>query len=242
MAQNKTKKLAQSAKGSDSYHHGDLRATLLAAAIKMLKNKDANELSLRELAREAGVSIAAPYRHFKNKQELIAAIMTEGFELQSKYMRESAEENKNDILKMYYGCGLSYFKMGKSHPQHFKLMFGPELIPNEDYPELQLAACSTFALLKNMVIKCQEAKLIGEGDPYNKALNCWTMVHGFTVLYAEGRLNWLGVNKENSEKAFLTLMSQFLVGNQQPLAKSDYGFSTFGTKESILNREMMDKL
>ena len=242
MSQSKTKKAPKVVKRSDGYHHGDLKSTLLETAIKMLKSKSPGELSLRELAREAGVSIAAPYRHFKNKEELIAALMTQGFELQSKYMKESAEAHKDDILQMYYGCGLSYFKMGKNHPQHFKLMFGSELIPNNDYPDLQVAACSTFALLKNMVVKCQEAKLIGAGDPYNKALNCWTMVHGFTVLYAEGRLSWLGVTKENAESAFMTLMSQFLIGNEQPLVSSNYGFSMFGTKDSASSREMMDKL
>lgn len=242
MSQIKTKKKAKSQNKLDGYHHGDLKSTLLETAIKMLKTKTPNELSLRELAREAGVSIAAPYRHFKNKEELLAALMTQGFELKSKYMRESIEKNQGDILQMYYGCGLSYFKMGKNHPQHFKLMFGAELVPGNKYPDLQIASCSTFALLKNMVIKCQEAKLIGEGDPYVKSLNCWTMVHGFTVLYAEGHLNWLGVTKDNAEKAFMTLMSQFLIGNQEPLIKSDYGFSMFETKESSSNREMMDKL
>ena len=236
------KKKSKKLNTSDGYHHGDLKSTLLDAAIKMLKTKSARELSLRELAREAGVSIAAPYRHFKNKEELIAALMTQGFELKSKYMRESAEKNQGDILQLYYDCGLAYFRMGKNHPQHFKLMFGAELIPENKYPDLQLASCSTFALLKNMVIKCQEAKLIGEGDPYVKALNCWTTVHGFTVLYAEGHLKWLGVTKENAEKAFMTMMSQFLIGNQKSLEKSDYGFSIFETKDSIQNRHMMDQL
>lgn len=242
MSQGKTKKAGKSPAKSDGYHHGDLKSTILDAAIKMLKTKSPSELSLRELAREAGVSIAAPYRHFKNKEELLAALMTQGFELKSKYMRESAEKNKGDILQMYYGCGLSYFRMGKNHPQHFKLMFGAELFEHNKYTDLQFASCSTFALLKNMIVQCQEAKLIGEGDPYIKALNCWTMVHGFTVLYAEGHLNWLGVTKDNAEKAFMTLMSQFLIGSQQPLEKSNFGFSIFETKESLHNREMMDKL
>jgi len=242
MTQVKIKKLSKTPEKSDGYHHGDLKSTLLDAAIKMLKTKSPSELSLRELAREVGVSAAAPYRHFNNKDELLAALMTQGFELKSKYMRESAEKNQGDILQIYYSCGLSYFKMGKNHPQYFKLMFGAELIPEKKYPDLQEASSSAFAILKNMVIRCQEAKLIGEGDPYVKALNCWSVVHGFTVLYAEGHLKWLGVNKENAEKAIMTLMSQFLIGNQQALEKSDYGFSIFETKESIRNREMMDQL
>lgn len=242
MAQIKTKKIIKKPKKSDGYHHGDLKSTLLETAVKMLKTRNPEDLSLRELAREAQVSIAAPYRHFKNKEELIAALMTQGFELKSKYMKESMERHQGNLLQMYYGCGLSYFKMGKDHPQHFKLMFGSKLIPDQEHPALQLAACSTFALLKNMVVQCQQAKLIGEGDPYNKALNCWTTVHGFTVLYAEGRLSWLGVTEENAEKAFMTLMSQFLIGHQQPLSQSDYGFSTFQTADSVQNRDMMDNL
>jgi AcrR family transcriptional regulator len=244
MAQSKTTTKAVKGqvkpKKSDSYHHGDLKSELLETALKMLKTKSPNELSLRELAREAGVSQAAPYRHFKSKEELMAAIMTQGFELKSKYMQEAVEKNKDDVLKMYYACALSYFKMGKNHPQHFKLMFGPEVIPDKEHQLLMHASCTSFALLKNMIVKCQDEKLIGGGDPYVRALHCWTVVHGFTMLYAEGRLKWLGVTDENAEQAFLSLLSQYLKGGESPLLKQ--GFEVFHTKESAPNLEHLEQL
>lgn len=242
MKKMRTKRTAKKSSKPEAYHHGDLKLTLIDTAIKMLKTRAPAEISLRELAREAGVSQAAPYRHFKNKEELLAAIMTQGFELKTKYMKQSMEENKSDILKMYYGCGLSYFKMGKNHPQHFKLMFGSEIIPSQKYPALQVSACTTFALLKKMIVTCQEAGLVGHGDPYHKALNCWSMVHGFTMLYAEGRLEWLGVTETNAESAFMTLMSQYLLGNKKPLSESNFDFLPFQTDLSRINKENMDKI
>ncbi|MBX9768247.1 MAG: TetR/AcrR family transcriptional regulator, partial [Bdellovibrionales bacterium] len=107
---------------TDGYHHGNLRTVLLRTSIRMLKTQPATELSLRKLAREAGVSQAAPYRHFKKKEDLIAALMTEGFEIKARYMKEAVEASNGDLENQLFACALSYFKMGKNHPQHFKLM------------------------------------------------------------------------------------------------------------------------
>lgn len=203
-------------KAHHSYHHGDLKTTLLEAALKMLRSTPPNEISLRELARTAGVSQAAPYRHFKNKEELLVALAIQGFEIKLGYIKESMEAHSHEPLQMYYHSGLSYFKMGLKHPQHFKLMFSSDFIPNEERPELMQAATKTFILFAEMIGLCQKSQIIGSGDPYQIALNCWTVIHGFTVLYAERRLECFGINEDIAESAVKSLMEQFLIGAKQP--------------------------
>lgn len=222
-----------------AYHHGDLRASLIAAAVKHLKSKPAESLSLRELAREVGVSLAAPYRHFKDKETLLAAISQEGFDLKRKYMEQAIKEAKGDVRKMFFGCGNAYFRMGMLHPQHFKLMVASSVCPSEKYPQLMEAAAKTFALLTQVMKHCQDAGLVGQGDPFHKALNCWAVVNGFTSLYAEGRLEWIGVNQQNAEAALETLLSQYLMGSAQPLEKSDSGFRPFSTPKSSQRKDVL---
>jgi AcrR family transcriptional regulator len=226
------KKPSHQAKTPASYHHGDLKAALLDAAIKLLKKHSPNEISLRELARIAGVSQAAPYRHFRDKDDLLAELARQGFDMISQFMRETILRCKDDALKMFYECGLAYFRMGLNHPQHFKLMFNSEVKASDKYPALQIAASQTLAIIRDMVVYCQRHKVFGEGDPLHIAFHCWSVVNGFTSLYADGRLEYVGVTAENAEKALKTLMSQHLIGASKSLQKSDYGFKLFETVES----------
>lgn len=222
---------------SVSYHHGALKATLIEAALKLLKTQSPETLSLRELARSAGVSQAAPYRHFKDKKELIAAIIEQGFDLKFKYMAKAIKDSDGDAKKMYFDTGLAYFKMGLNHPQHFKLLTSSEVVPSPEYPSLLIVASKTYLLLKEMIVYCQKKGVIGAGDPYHKALNCWCLVNGFTALYAEGRLRLIGVDEDNAEAALKTFFSQNLIGNDKSLAKSDYGFKPFKTSDSTFLKE-----
>ncbi len=222
-----------------AYHHGDLRSALIASAVKHLESKPVESISLRELARSAGVSLAAPYRHFKDKEALLAAISQEGFDLKRKYMEQAIKLAKGDVQKMYFGCGQAYFKMGMLHPQHFKLMVTSNVCPSEKYPELMESAGKTFALLTQVVKHCQDAGLMGAGDPFHHALNLWAVVNGFTSLYAEGRLEWTGVTQQNAEAALKTLLSQYLIGSAQALAKSDSGFRPFISPKSAQRKEVL---
>ena len=231
---------AQKTKTPDSYHHGDLKKALIETAIRMLKTLSPADISLREIARETGVSQAAPFRHFASKEDLLAAIMKEGFEIQSRYMSESAEKYRGDPLERYYQCGLCYLRMGLKHPQHFKLMFNSEIIPDEKYPELKRAASGTFVILRNMITEVQAAGVFGPGDPYHRALNCWSVVHGFTSLYAEGRLAWLGVTKENAEDAMRALLSQSLNGAKTKIDPTVSPFEMFSTQDSKVYKTLMD--
>lgn len=207
----------------------------------MLKTRSPDEISLRELAREAGVSQAAPYRHFKDKNQLLAAVCQQGFDLKFQYMLEAVQKARQ-AKELIFSCGLAYFQMGLKHPQHFKLMVNSDIQPSPDYPELEQSACKTFLLLKQVIEKCQKAGIMGQGNAYHRAMNCWCLVNGFTALYAEGRLEWLGVTPQNAEDALKTLISQFLYGSQQDLDQSDFGFKIFSTPLAQVNQTQMEQM
>lgn len=224
---------------ADLYHHGDLRKTLIEAALKVLQKVSPEQLSLRELAREAGVSAAAPYRHFKNKQELIAAIAQEGFELKFQYMAKKVKAAGGDPLKLYYACGFAYFEMGLKHPLHFRLMANCDSTSSEAFPSLMQSAIKSFLLLKETIVILQKTGIMGAGDPYHKAMNCWCLVHGFTSLFTEGRLSWLGTNAENAEAALYALLSQNLNGAKSALQGAELEFAPFRSAESILEKKAL---
>ena len=213
------------------YHHGNLRESLISAALKFLEKNPVEKLSLRTLALGAGVSQAAPYRHFKDREAVLAAIGQEGFELQFSYMMSAFEKYGNDPLELFHGFAQAYFHMGHAHPQHFKLMMSSGVCPSEEHPELLKSAAKSFALLKKMIVRCQDGKIIGAGDPYHKAMHCWSMVNGFTTLYAEGRLIWLGIDETNATKGLRTFVDQFRIGHSAPLLP-DPSFKLFSTAES----------
>lgn len=222
------------------YHHGDLKMTLIETALKMLENIDPNELSLRELARSAGVSQAAPYRHFKNKEELIAEISKQGFQMKTRYMQEAINTYQSQPLEMFFNCGLSYFRMGLNHPQHFKLMFNSGSCPSDRHPELMMAASATFVLLRDVIRVCQKANIIGKGDPYLIAMNCWVIVHGFTSLYVGEQLKWLGIDSSNAEIAFRQMLNQHLSGSQSNIINPS--FQLFNTEKSAHYKKLMDEM
>src|SRR3970040_1252478 len=147
---------------SGPYHHGDLRSALLRTAGKMLEKEGLASLSLRELARRADVSHNAPYRHFPDRESLLAALAAEGFELLGDALRSRPRRE----------MGEAYVEFALAHPQLFRLMFGglvrPEKRDQRAYESLQKA----FADL-------------GDQAPYAAAA-AWGLVHGLSHLLLDG--------------------------------------------------------
>lgn len=150
------------------YHHGDLRGSLLDAARETLEQKGANVLSLRELARRTGVSHAAPYRHFANREGLLVALAAEGFNELARRMR--AEGGKGQAL---LAMGQAYVDFAVTNPSLYKLMFGPEL--DRKKPELLAeAAGGAFELL-------QGRTATGSNDR-SGTIAAWSLVHGLSQI------------------------------------------------------------
>lgn len=227
---------------ADAYHHGDLKQGLLKAALRHLEAAGPETLSLRELAQELGVSQAAPYRHFKDRDALIAALSQEGFEIKVQKMREAMLATMDRPVEMFHACARAYLDMAIEHPQHFRLMMGGTVCPDEDRPELMIAACRSFVLLKIMIRRCQRGGVIAAGDPNHRALQCWALVHGFASLYSAGRLEWTGIHQENAVAAFDLMIEQVRAGIGRSPLPSKTGFIPFAEGESAKRGQLMEKL
>ena len=174
------------------YHHGDLRRSIVKAALEILGETQSLEFSLRELARRAGVSHNAPYKHFADKRELFAAVSAAGFEMLTKRMaREIA--GRRDAREQLFAMLRAYIDQGIENPALYSLMFGGYLSgPDHSRPTLELAeAEKTKALLAGVIIAGGLGRAIPH-TPRNERkiagaiLACWSLVHGLTLLLADG--------------------------------------------------------
>jgi AcrR family transcriptional regulator len=174
------------------YHHGDLRRAIVKAALEILQETQSLEFSLRELARRAGVSHNAPYKHFADKRELLAAVSAAGFEVLTKRMaREIA--GLDNARERLFAMLRAYIDHGVENPALYSLMFGGYLGgPDRSRPVIELAeAEKTKALLAGVIV----AGGLGRAIPYTPRnerkiagaiLACWSLVHGLTLLLADG--------------------------------------------------------
>ncbi len=195
-----------------THHHGDLKQTLVRVALEYLREGTAVELSLRELARRAGVSQAAPYRHFTDKDHLLSVVAADGFQKLGDYMKEAIVSHPEDAKHQFYQACQGYLRMALEYPEHFKLITGAA-IPQEFFfetKELYFAGQRSFYLLVRLILNCQKQNLIGAGCPVRRALHCWSTVHGFSALYSLGRLGWLGVDPSTAESALRGLSQNLL--------------------------------
>jgi AcrR family transcriptional regulator len=158
-----------------TYHHGDLRAALIAGALALIREVGADGFTLREVARRAGVSHAAPYRHFRDKADLAAAIAQEGFEGLARAMEEAAE-SEGSARDRLLRAGRNYVEVALRRPEHFRVMFGAELDAKR-HPDARKAADRAFAGLVRLI---EDARLGGE--PLTLARIAWSQVHGIATL------------------------------------------------------------
>jgi AcrR family transcriptional regulator len=150
-----------------TYHHGDLPAALLRAAGRTLEKRGVGALSLREAARSAGVSHNAPYRHFPDRQALLAALAAEGFALLAERLRGQSAR----------AMGEAYVRFALEQPQRFRLMFGG-VLPMANYPELRSAADGAYRALVEAFKELPR--------PEVAAAAAWALVHGLSHLLLDG--------------------------------------------------------
>jgi AcrR family transcriptional regulator len=163
----------------DGYHHGDLQAALLSSALTLLEEGDEATLSLRAVARHAGVSPNAPYRHYPDKDALLAALATHGFrQLRELLVKADAEAPEND---KFVAMAQVYVRYAVDHPGVFRLMFGHPC--SRSHPETSAAAAETTAVLAARVSTAVTAE---QREPF--LIGCWSLVHGLGSLVLDGKL------------------------------------------------------
>ncbi|MFT0545873.1 TetR/AcrR family transcriptional regulator [Allopusillimonas ginsengisoli] len=163
------------------YHHGDLRSALLSEGMALIAEKGADRLSLRELARHLGVSAMAPYRHFPDKEALLAAIAADGYrQLQARL--EVAEQSPASARSSLLQQGIAYVQFALDCPALFGLMFGMKMLEGQN-PELDAARAAAFDSLMRSIQPEGSANERGV-----KAMGCWSLVHGLAMLLLDGML------------------------------------------------------
>jgi AcrR family transcriptional regulator len=165
-----------------AYHHGNLRAELLDTAIEQLQSADAEDLSLRALARAVGVSQTAPYRHFADKGELLAAMATRGYRDLLAALHAAGDQSPDCPTRQLIGFAHAYVDYAGTSPQLFKLMFGPAVQPAEQYPELREASRETFLLVQTILHRGMELGQFREQDHVYLANAAWAGIHGLATL------------------------------------------------------------
>jgi AcrR family transcriptional regulator len=198
------------------YHHGNLHRALLDAALRLIRKEGADALTLRGAARAAGVSPAAPYRHFADKDALLAAVAEEGFRMMAAKMRAAAEAHPDDGIGRFRACGMAYIAFARAHPEHFRVMFGPYVANRAKYPGLKDAAGESFALLEERIVDGQKAGIIVKGDVRSLALATWSMTHGFASLLVNRQLEERGAGADPEDLASRVTATLFLGIGKKP--------------------------
>jgi AcrR family transcriptional regulator len=175
----------------DSYHHGDLKRALTSAALSLVAEKGPKGFTLTEAARRAGVSAAAPYRHFADKAELLATVAEQGF-LELHADLAAAADRESDPRERVIELGRVYVRWAVAHPDHYQVMFGAESVKAEQ-PNVAVAGEQAFGDLLDAITKCQEAGIVGARDPREVAAPLWSLVHGIASLAIGGHLRAVGI-------------------------------------------------
>jgi len=183
-------------KNATSYHHGDLRNALLQAGERLLRREGVAGLSLRKVAGAAGVSHAAPYRHFHNKRALLSALAQAGFERLAQAMWDAENQHPDDPRRQLQAAGVAYVLLAARHPETTHLMFGGVLDPCEDDPELLAAGEAAFQGLLKIVANGQREGIYRERETRELALAAWSLVHGLSLLLTAGQLRDVAPTEE----------------------------------------------
>ena len=168
------------------YHHGNLKEILLASALRLMSEVGPQAFTLREVARRAGVSHNAPYRHFRDKQDLVLAVATQGFDLLTASMIEAMSEGRTAQERLRL-AGRGSVQFALRWPQHIQAMFDIHTVKG---PSASATASGRRALqpLLDAVVAVQVAGGLPAGDPLPLAVVAWSGVHGLAKLAISGRL------------------------------------------------------
>ncbi|MDB5860827.1 MAG: hypothetical protein JWQ76_4516 [Ramlibacter sp.] len=169
------------------YHHGDLRNALIAEGRRLLEEVGARELSLRNVVRAVGVSIAAPSRHFEGKEGLLAAIAADGFtELAAQRRRITA--SSPDSLARVYRMLDNYVRFAQRRKGLFDLMVGPRILARDAYPQLAAASSESFDLFATAVSEYARGCGWQEKDLNLVVHSAWSTEHGIATLLIADRV------------------------------------------------------
>jgi AcrR family transcriptional regulator len=170
-----------------TYHHGNLKEALISAGLEILTEKGIEGLSLRSVAKRIGVSHAAPYNHFPDKQALLAAMSTAGHEKFHQTLLETFEKLKNTSPEIIVEIGWAYLQFAQEDPSRFKLMFSGALEEERNHPAYMEISGKSITLFEEIIVFCQLKGQLPSGRVDHLAIKLWSSVHGFATLMLENQ-------------------------------------------------------
>ena len=174
-------------KRAGQYHHGDLQRALLDEALRTIHAEGVEQLTLRTVGEKLGVSRTALYRHFSNKQALLAAVGREGFRM-LRLALTSAWEARGRGPKGFEAMGFAYVRFAVAYPSHYRVMFGGFVESCARDAEFVQEAQAAFQVLVDSMIEQQAEKTVRRDDPLLLARFIWSVVHGIAMLVIDGQL------------------------------------------------------
>jgi AcrR family transcriptional regulator len=176
------------AKRPGRFHHGDLRWALLQAASLLLERDGTAGVGWRAIARLAGVSQTAPYRHFKDRESILVALAEEGFRTLGGRMSDAAREAGEPAAALAAIAG-TYVALATERPHLFRLLFGPEVADKRRYPAVRDAGHRALGVVVETIAAGQRAGVVRAGDPAELAVCHWASVHGIAQLLVDGMVS-----------------------------------------------------
>ena len=172
--------------GRRGYHHGNLREALIEAALKLILEKGASGVTFAEAARAAGVSAAAPYRHFRDRDALMADVARKGFDRFEAALCKAWDEGRPDIRTAFERMGRAYLAFARDEPAYFSAMFESGLDLSR-HPEVKLAGDRAFEVLRSACERLVALLPPGKRPPaLMMALHIWSVSHGIAALFSRG--------------------------------------------------------
>ena len=185
-----------------AYHHGDLKNALRDAASALIAERGVDAVSLREISQAAGVSHTAAYRHYADKQALLAAIAEDGFRQLADINRRAIADTPGGPVPQLMACGRAYVRFGVQRPHVLQLMFSQAIPDWSAHPSLQEAATALAQTLAGVVAAGQADGTIRAAPLGDVTLTAWSLVHGLAMLLAGRR-----IPVENIDDAFIEHMA-----------------------------------
>src|SRR5271166_816052 len=187
------------------YHHGDLRRTIIETAMGMLDEEQGWQFTLREIARRAGVSHAAPYKHFPDKGALLAEIAMLGFDRLREKVTAAKCRPFASLREEFFALAHAYVEFGTSNPALYRLMFGADAGKAADI-HLGERALAAFGVLLETLERGQREGVLRKRPIQGQAAACWAQLHGLTMLTIDGLLLPEKVGPDAFEAALTTLL------------------------------------
>jgi len=194
------------------YHHGDLKNALIQAGVKILAKEGVGGLSLRKVAKKAGVSHSAPYAHFPDKQSLIAAISTEGFKQLYTELDAAVSPYANDPRRQLAEGIWAYVQFAMNNTDTFNIMFSDVLEKEKDYPAYVESSRKTFERVVGIVKACQDAGVLRPAPAEIMAVSVWGQLHGIISLVLEGQVSHAVLDRFSVREIVTFAMDQMTLG------------------------------